>query len=193
MRSRCALVPHAETSLPLMAARPLTATDPYDAGTSERKCDPIGWSDACTPGCTYGTARARWCNEERGWPCAWPPDHLSEQIEIRDRIAAADGDTWELDAPRDFVDEGAFYNELIMDYNTFHRNLPESIDAIFYIPGECDEIRPQWWMSGHQTPKCEEYARWAHSELLARWPERARNIPLLALNNFEWHAPFSLP
>jgi hypothetical protein len=82
-----------------------THTDPYDAGTSERRCDPIGRSGSCIPGCTYGDW-ARWCDDEPGWPCAWPPDHLAESIARRDRIAAAGGNTWERDAPADFVKEG---------------------------------------------------------------------------------------
>ena len=75
----------------------------------------------------------------------------------------------------------------------FHENLPESIDAIFYMrdDDDCWDMRPQPWMPGRQIPKCEAYARWAHGELLARWPERAQHIPLVALDMWEWQTPVS--
>ena len=48
-------------------------------------------------------------------------------------------------------------------------------------------------MSGHQALKCEGYARWAHAALQARWPESARNIPLVrSMDVADWRAPFSL-
>ena len=48
------------------------------------------------------------------------------------------------------------------------------------------------WASYSITPtaKCEEYARWAHAALQARWPERARHIPLVRLDPWNWNAPF---
>jgi hypothetical protein len=169
----------------------LLCSYPYDAGTSERRCDPIGRHGACSPGCTYGDW-AQWCDEERGWPCAWPPDHLAESIAVRDRIAAARGQTWERDAPWDFVKEGGFYNELVFEFDAFHAALPDSIDAIFFIRDDCFQPRMQPWIPGQQEFKCEEYARWAHAELQARWPDRARHIPLVALDVFNWEAPLSM-
>ena len=79
-----------------------------------------------------------------------------------------------------------------MDFDTFHSNLPESIEAIFYIHGGCTDTRPQPWMGGHQVSKCEDYARWAHSALQARWPRRAANIPLVRMDVSNFEAPFSL-
>lgn len=85
----------------------LMCSYPYDAGTAERGCDPIGMSSWCLPGCTY-FGDNRWCDDDRGWPCTWPADHLRESIEVRDRISRANGHTWERDAPWDFVQEGGF-------------------------------------------------------------------------------------
>ena len=71
---------------------------PYDAGTAERTCSPLGGTATCVPGCTpnhrafgcrAGCRGPSWCSlERRGWPCAWPPEHLSESLAVRDRIAA---------------------------------------------------------------------------------------------------------
>lgn len=94
--------------------------------------------------------------------------------------------------PRHFVSEGGYYNEIVIEFDAFYSSLPESIDAIFYIEGPCTDRRPQPWVPGRQQAKCEEYARWAHAELQRRWPQRARDIPLLRLNPRNWTEPFSL-
>ena len=76
----------------------ILCSDPYDAGTAERTCSPLGGTATCVPGCTpnqrafgcrAGCRGPSWCSlERRGWPCAWPPEHLSESLAVRDRIAA---------------------------------------------------------------------------------------------------------
>ena len=167
---------------------------PYDAGTSDRVCNPIGVSDdgSCIPGCRVPGRRLPWCNEQRGWPCSWPPSHLKESLEVRERIAASGGQTWELDVNPNFVTWGKFYNEIVIEFESFHNALPESIDAIFYIDDGCADSRPQPWLVQQRLKKCAEYARWAHRKLQERWPVRAANIPLIKLDVHEWDTPFSL-
>mmetsp|Transcript_31538 Transcript_31538/g.63019 ORF Transcript_31538/g.63019 Transcript_31538/m.63019 type:complete len:137 (-) Transcript_31538:216-626(-) len=130
-----------------------------------------------------------WCNEARGWPCAWPPSHLKTALEVRDRIAR--GSTSERDVEKSFIADMRFYNELVLDFDHFYNNLPNSIEAIFYISGRCTDVRPQEWLPGTPVPKCEDYARRVHADLLARWPAQAREIPLVRLDPWAWDQPFS--
>lgn len=172
----------------------LLCSYPYDAGTSDRQCRPLGVSASCVPGCigSGGWRSLRWCTEVPGWPCAWPPDHLQASLEIRERIAASRGQSREYDVDRNFVREGGYYNELVFEFAAFNRSLPESIAAVFYIAGgKCDDNRPQWWIAGSgQFAKCEAYARWAYAQLQARWPSRAVNIPLVELDIYDFSRPF---
>ena len=112
---------------------------------------------------------------------------------MRENIARANGNTWERDAPWDFVKDGGFYNELVINFDAFHAALPEAIEAIFYIDGGCNDRRPQPWVPGgtyEAARRCEDYARWAHAELQAAWPLRARNIPLVKMNVWSFESPF---
>ena len=86
----------------------------------------------------------------------------------------------------------SFYNEIVLEFDAFHAALPEAIDAVFFIRDDCFQPRLQPWIPGRQEYKCEEYARWVHAELQARWPDRARHSPLLELDVFDWVAPLSM-
>ena len=164
---------------------------PYDAGTAERDCPRLGGTANCVPGCTPRGQATRWCNERRGWPCAWPGDHLKDAMEIRERIAANPG-TWELDVDRSYIHWDKFYMEIVMEYLAFERNLPDSIEAIFYQPHGCRDTRPQPWMGSATRTKCEQYARWAHERLQERWPKEAPSIPLLVFDVFAQENPLSV-
>ena len=94
--------------------------------------------------------------------------------------------------PREFVPAYPykFYNELVVEFQPFLDSLPWSIEALFYIRGPCDDLRPQPWIGGWEQPKCEEYARWAHALLAQYWPQHIDQIPLLRLDVYSRTAPF---
>lgn len=180
----------------------LLCSYPYDAGTAERNCWPLGDSDWCSPGCTpkdgawgWHTGGEWWCNQRRGWPCAWPPDALSSMLEVWGRIRANPWRTAEADVPREFVPfyGQKFYNEIVLEFAPFSANMPRSVEAIFYIEGECDDARPQPWLGGRAQPKCEEYARWVHQTLQETWPSEGAQIPLLRLDLYDRANPFRVP
>lgn len=187
---------------------------PYDGGTNERHCDGRGVSDGlsdgrgCVPGCVgfrgsyHIRSGATWCTTSHGYPCARPPSHLREALEIRDRVARRPEPwRWSEDyyVPTRQVQERApdgtwrFYDELIFEQSAFERALPGSIEAVFYIADDvhCDDTRPQPWLSAATTIKCEGYARWVHEQIRRTWGERAAAaIPLLRLDIGEWRNPF---
>ena len=112
-------------------------------------------------------------------------------MEVWGRIRE-DPNTWEVDVPRQFIPSfpWKFYNELVLEYATFYGALPWSMEAMFYIRGNCDDPRPQPWIGGWEQPKCEEYARWAHGLLAQAWPAEAEQIPLLRLDVYSRTTPF---
>ena len=98
-----------------------------------------------------------------------------------------------MDVPRLFVPgfPENFYPELVLEYQTFYRNLPESIEAVFYMAGseDCVDDQAQPWMGTPTRTKCEGYARWVHQKLVETWP--ANVPPLLVLDAWNRAAPFS--
>lgn len=105
----------------------------------------------------------------------------------------------------------------MLDREAFTRELPNSIDAIFYtggVEGEgggCPPIPRCGSWSGVKCVErcsvtgcvsvpadgsspsayyCEGYARWVHSELQKKWPHAG--VPLLFLNTSDTEAPFSV-
>ena len=109
------------------SANRLLCAYPYDAGTTERMCSPLGVTDHCVPGCTpdYGAWGCHagcngpaWCtNEHRGWPCAWGPNDLSSALQIRERISQANGNTWENDVEVSYASERRAATQAL---NPFH-------------------------------------------------------------------------
>ena len=80
-----------------------------------------------------------------------------------------------------------FYDELIFDAGRFTRDLPRSIEAVFYIHGSCNDVGDNF----NHNAACEPYARRAHANILRRFHLSAERLPLLRLDLFNWNAPFS--
>ena len=93
-----------------------------DAGTMSRTCHPPGPSKTCIPGCSGGEG---WCedNPNSGY-CPWGPSHLHEMV----RQQLAD--------PGNHGGQGLRYNEVILDAFVWERNLPDSIEAVYFTNGD---------------------------------------------------------
>ena len=75
-----------------------------------------------------------------------------------------------------------FYNEIILDDAHFTEKLPDSIRAVFYLPKSCWDI--------NDGPKCEEYARIAHRNMLRHFALTEAQLPLLRFEPLDWSHPF---
>ena len=111
--------------------------------------------------------------------CAFNPEalgHMMEvQAELRSRNQKASYKKW---------DDHKFYNEVIMDEQTYIANLPHSIAAVFYLPTSCDDI----FSVG---PKCEDYARGAHRNMLRHFRLTETELPFVKFDFFDWEKPFT--
>ena len=76
-----------------------------------------------------------------------------------------------------------FYNEVIMNDQVYKQNLPKSIGAIFYLPTPCTDI--------YDGPKCEDYARGAHRNILRHFKLTEADIPLVKFDYNNWERPFT--
>ena len=65
-------------------------------------------------------------------------------------------------------------NARTVDAAEFVRNLPHSIEAVFYLHEDCTDAQ-----SG---PKCEEYGRAAHARIVQHFGLSAEELPLLHLD-----------
>lgn len=84
----------------------------------------------------------------------------------------------------DFLaDDHKFYNEVIIDDRAFADNAPQSIYAVFYLPTACDDI--------YDGPKCEDYARGAHRNILRHFKLTEAQLPLVTFDFFNWEKPFA--
>lgn len=63
---------------------------------------------------------------------------------------------------------------MIFDAAEYMRNLPYSIEAVFYLHEDCSDAQ-----SG---PKCEEYGRAAHATIVRHFGLTAETLPLLRLD-----------
>ena len=113
----------------------------FDAGTLERTCQP--GSAQCIPGCTHPSngQRTIWCERNNHpWPCAWRPDKLDQMLQVREELR-----TLNVKPQGKFWDDKKFYDELIFDTARFKSQLPQSIEAVFYMAGDCgdatDDVR----------------------------------------------------
>jgi len=110
--------------------------------------------------------------------CAFNPEglgHMMEvQAEIRRRNYKPGFKVW---------DDHKFYNEVIMDEQTYVANLPHSISAVFYLPTPCDDI--------FDGPKCEDFARGAHRNILRHFQLTEAQIPFVEFDYFNWNKPFT--
>ena len=75
-------------------------------------------------------------------------------------------------------------------------NLPESIEAFFYL--DCDELQHKtldYIGGGGLAENCEDaedYVRAAHATYLEAYGLDQLDFPLLTLRTSDWHAPFAL-
>jgi len=156
---------------------------PFDVGSVNRVCGSHSYPN-CVPGCTTIDGRAKqWCEpgDEDPWPCAWRPANLGSVMAAREDLRAANV------KPRmKHHDDGKFYAELVFDASHFIRGLPHSMDAMFFIHGECNDIGDKF----NHNAACEEYARIAHETVLRHFGLSPADLPLLRLDPFDWHQPF---
>mmetsp|Transcript_68415 Transcript_68415/g.204963 ORF Transcript_68415/g.204963 Transcript_68415/m.204963 type:complete len:291 (+) Transcript_68415:527-1399(+) len=80
----------------------------------EKLCWPLGLSEDCTPGCM------KWepCPEGKFWRCSWPADRLKQMM------VSQEGRT----DPRQ-----KDHNEIVLSAEAWVRNLPGTIEAVFYM------------------------------------------------------------
>lgn len=144
--------------------------------------------------CAYAfdTGSTQWngaCNGNRCWAeenadghgqsgCAFNPEALERMLEIQQELRRRG---WK--PPFKTFDDHKFYNECIMDDQTFVSNLPHSIDAVFYLPTACDDI--------YDGPKCESFARGAHRNLLRHFQLTEAQLPFVKFDYFNFSQPFS--
>jgi len=151
---------------------------PYDVGTLERVCEPRGVSEWCIPGCTPYPGHSTWC-DLNNWefPCAFRPSALTAAMRRRDELAR------EVAATK-IWDDHKYYDELIFESAAFVEKLPHSVEAMFYVPTNCDgDI--------HDGPRCEDYVRAAHRKFLQNFTLSEIQVPLLKFDLWNWDAPFS--
>ena len=165
----------------------------FDAGTLERGC--MTPSETCTPGCTHPSQRGHtplWCERSHHpWPCAWRPRDLDKMLAVREELRKVGrkpvGKFW---------DDHKFYNELIFNSANFSSQLPESIEAIFFLDGgDCSaegDGQETCTLSGcFLAPKCEAYARSAHAHMKREFGLTDEQLPLVRLDPLNWKAPLS--
>ncbi|KAL3919871.1 MAG: hypothetical protein SGPRY_005474 [Prymnesium sp.] len=105
----------------------------------------------------------------------WGTQRMMEiQLELRRRNVKPQFKAW---------DDHKFYNELVMDDQTYTHNLPKSIEAVFFIPTSCDDI--------FDGPKCEAYARGAHRNILRHFQLTEAQLPLVKFDFFNWERPLT--
>ena len=154
----------------------------YDVDSLSRQCRPRGLSDRCIPGCTHDWMGGGmwWCDDpnDDDFPCAWHPSKTHLMLQKRE-ILRARGRKPE----HKLFDDNKFYLEAIFDAEAFKRNLPASIEAVFYLDGDCADS-----MAG---PKCEDFARRAHANMKRHFGLTDEQLPLLKLDPWNWRQPFS--
>jgi len=134
-----------------------------DYGTMDKQCEPPGVHDDCLPGCWVGAPN--WCTGEPDsvWDCAWPPDLTKEMLEHHlNRLGRL--------GRRQL---GAAYNEIILSWHSFVRDLPDSLEAFIFTD----------WGS-------EPLARQARDRFLEDFPGSKK--PLLHMNLNDPDALFTL-
>lgn len=128
-----------------------------DAGTMSRKCQPPGVSESCIPGCSGQSWEGGeiWCEKNVGSTyCPWGPDHARDMVQ--QQIAQGQGR----------------YNEVIVDAAAFEKNLPRSIQAVYYSGGGDTKVRE------------------VHRAIVNHFGISPSKIPLLRLDLHSGDAPF---
>lgn len=135
---------------------------PADAGAMGRMCEPT--HTECIPGCFDKHEEPAWCTPDEPWGtrvvnggCAWPPQYLHLMMEQQ---ASA---------------RNAAYNEVVLEVDAYERNLPRSIEAVFYIKQEQKYIAKQ-----------------VHRSLVKHFGLEESELPLLKLDPEDYHTPFTI-
>lgn len=68
------------------------------------------------------------------------------------------------------------------DDQTFVKNLPHSVAAVFFLPTPCEDI--------YDGPKCEDYARGAHRNFLRHFRLTELELPLVKFEFTDFETPF---
>ena len=140
-----------------------------DLGTIRYKCDPMGRSDSCSPGC--GNVR---CGNppQRTWMCTWSLEDLQRMMELHDAIGMGYTGPFE---------EGMWpYNELLFDSWTqnWEPDLAQLVEGVFV-----QKI-------GTQASK--DLGRLVHYKLLQRIGASVEDHPLVEYDDSAEGDPFSL-
>ena len=149
---------------------------PGDGGTINRVCHPAGVSKSCVPGCYQFESHGGgplWCSDDGadgGSECAFKPGATLSMLDVQRTTPLAGGQTT--------------YNEVVIDFETFHKNQPRSVEAVWFMakmPG-CKDTG--------SAMMCETYARQVHSIFMASFGLTEELLPLIAFNPFDWVKPF---
>ena len=177
-----------------------------DDGNGKRLgCDEV--TSDCLPGCSDLAGGAPpWCHRHRphdegawltcgfGWGAhgirPWRPEDLHGAGGFLDTFVGAA-------EPFERVGDFKGYNEVVVESATWLRNLPWSVEAIFYV--ECDVgsgfANTQYSGADGRGParSCSEAkanAVAAHRAYLQAYRLKSRRFPLLRLRPAQWDAPF---
>ena len=162
-------------------------------------------ADGCLPGCSdlRGGAPA-WCDRERphdegawltcgfGWGShgvrPWRGDELGGAGGFLDTFRRH-GDAFT--GHHDFKG----YNEIVVESDTWLRNLPRSVEAIFYLECQEGEANTQYSGADGRGPaktcaEAQKRAIAAHRKYLETYGLDSHAFPMLKLTTTEWSAPF---
>ena len=74
-------------------------------------------------------------------------------------------------------------SELIFDAAYYTQNLPNSIEAVFYLDDNCGDA--------YDGPKCKDYGIGAQRAIARHFGLSVSHLPLLKLDLWNWDAPFT--
>ena len=169
----------------------LLCSHAYDADSLARKCYPRGVTDTCIPGCTFGispSSDAAWCTKLIGsdeqFPCAWRPTETGKMLRAREAIRKSGRQPH-----HKRFDDGRFYVEAIFDAEEFVRNLPRSIESVFFTkPSPAQRFSCDDALSGS---KCLDYARVALRRIRRHFGLSEVELPFVRFDPFNAERPFT--
>ena len=144
----------------------------YDANTFGRKCDPLGLSERCVPGCsTEPPGKCDWCEDCPNWgQCAFRPSQLNEMLTKHAALKPL-GDKW----------QNRGYNELVLDAARWNAQIPRAFEAFFYMKKNA---------SGGSRAEAEAVHRLFRDDFGYPFDPNS-HAPLLTLDPWNWSAPFA--
>lgn len=137
---------------------------PYGDGCPWYWCDPSGNIEA-NGFCGFWGAPPQ---------AAWRPEHMAKLLELHEKFGEPYGDPG----------YHSGYNEAIVDGWSWNANLPNTIEAFFYLEGSGVEET-----SDHGRGQA-GYARDAHERFLQEYGLTEMEVPLLRFDPSRWDAPF---